>query len=371
MLITLVAVAFFIGAIAFVKYRQIQTAMAQGMAYQPPPEAVTSTVARTEQWPATLSSIGIVQAVQGVTVSADLAGVVQKINFESGAPVRQGQVLIALDTSQEEAQRAAAEAQRDLARVKFQRVQALHQQNVLADADLDQSTAELKQAEANVSEIEATIARKTIRAPFSGVLGIRQVDLGQYLKSGDPIVPLQALDPVYVNFSVPQQQVYALHPGGEVRVDSEEMSGFTAAGRVTAVNSVADEATRNVQVQATIRNPDRALRPGMFLQVQAVLGDATPVIALPSSAVAHAPYGDSVFIIQQMQGKDGRSYRGVRQQFVKLGNERGDQVAIVSGVKEGDEVATSGVFKLRNGAAVVVNNQVQPSNNPAPKPEDS
>jgi membrane fusion protein (multidrug efflux system) len=242
---------------------------------------------------------------------------------------------------------------------------------VIAEAEFDQVRAELKQAEARVGEIEASIDRKTIRAPFAGVLGIRQVDRGQYLTDGEPVVPLQSLDPVYVNFAVPQQQMGLLRQGSEVRVTAEGLPGGEVVGRITAVNSVIDEATRNVQVQATLANPDGRLRPGMFVQARIMVGESSRVIALPASAVAYAPYGDSVFIIEDTKGPNGQTYKGVRQQFVKLGGARGDQVAILSGLEPGAEVVTSGVFKLRNGAAVVVNNELQPSNSPAPQPEDS
>jgi membrane fusion protein (multidrug efflux system) len=219
-----------------------------------------------------------------------------------------------------------------------------------------------------VGEIRATIERKTIRAPFSGILGIRQVNLGQYLSPGDPVASLQALNPIYVNFGVPQQDAAHLRLGRIIRVTAGDRE-FT--GRITAVDSLVNEATRNVQVQATLANPQGALRPGMFVQADVNVGADRSVVVVPASAISYAPYGDSVFIVGDMKDENGRSYRGVRQEFVKLGGSRGDQVAIVSGVKPGEEVVTSGVFKLRNGAAVFVNNAVRPGNNPAPKPEDS
>jgi membrane fusion protein (multidrug efflux system) len=276
-----------------------------------------------------------------------------------------------LDTRQEQAQLAAAEAQRDLARVNFERMQGLVEDGAISRADYDRAAAEAKQTEARVGEIRATIARKTIRAPFSGILGIRQVNLGQYLSAGDPIVPLQSLHPIYVNFGVPQQETARIRLGRTLRVTADDLTGVEFIGRVTAIDSVVNEATRNVQVQATIPNPDGRLRPGMFVQTAVVTGTSRSVIALPASAVSYAPFGDSVFIVGDMKGPDGQTYRGVRQQFVKLEGSRGDQVAVVSGVNAGDEVVTSGVFKLRNGAAVLVNNTVQPTNNPAPRPKDS
>ncbi len=371
MFLVLTGLAVFIAVLGFIKMRQVQGAAAQQAAFQMPPEAVTTVAARQEQWPSGVDAIGTVSAVQGVTVAADLPGLVSRIEFQSGAQVRAGQVLVRLDTRQEAAQLTAANAQRNLSNVNFERMRGLRDEGVVSQADYDRAVAEHKQAEARTGETQATIGRKTIRAPFSGVLGIRQVNLGQYLNPGDAIVSLQSLDPIYVNFSVPQQQVATLQVGREVGVTAEGTTSMRAKGKITAINSVVDEATRNIEVQATLENPEGKLRPGMFVQAQVVLGDASPIVALPASAISYAPYGDSVFVVADLKGQDGKAYRGVRQQFVKLGGARGDQVAVLSGVKPGEEVVTSGVFKLRSGAAVVVNNKVQPSNNPAPKPEDS
>jgi membrane fusion protein (multidrug efflux system) len=304
-------------------------------------------------------------------VSADLPGIVARIAFESGQSVREGNVLVELDTRQERAQLASLEAQRDLAHVNFGRMQQLVNEGVISRVEYDQATAQQKSTEANVAEIRATIERKTIRAPFSGVLGIRKVNLGQYLAAGTAVVPLQSLNPIYVNFGVPQQTAGQIRVGRNLRVTSEDVAGQVFIGRVTAIDSVVDETTRNIQVQATLSNPEGKLRPGMFVQLEAVLGASRPVITLPASAISYAPYGDSVFIITDLKDPKGRTYRGVRQQFVKVQGSRGDQVAVVSGVNAGDEVVTSGVFKLRNGAAVQVNNKVKPGNSPAPKPEDS
>ncbi len=371
MIVMLVAVTVFVGLIGTVKFRQIQAGAAQAASFQPPPEAVTTIVAREVQWPATIAAIGTVAAVHGVTVSADLAGIVEAITFESGRSVTAGELLVRLDTRQERAQLAAAEAQRDLTRMNLDRARGLRDQGILPEADYDRNLAESKQAEARVGEIRATIERKQIRAPFTGLLGIRQVNLGQYLTDGAPVVPLQSLDPIYVNFSVPQQEVAELRAGREVRVTAEGEKRIEVTGKITAVNSIVDEATRNIEVQATFANPRGELRPGMFVKAEVVLGVGASMTALPASAISYAPYGDSVFVVADLQDPKGASYRGVRQQFVKLGGSRGDQVAVVSGVAAGDEVVTSGAFKLRNGAAVKVNNQVQPSNNPAPKPEDN
>ena len=266
---------------------------------------------------------------------------------------------------------AAAEAQRVLTRLNFNRMQDLLDQKVVSKAEYESATAESRQAEARVGEIRAAIERKTIRAPFTGSLGIRQVNKGQYLAGGDPVVPLQALNPIYVNFGVPQQAIGQVHVGGGVHITTENLANVAFEGRIIAIDSVVDETTRNIRVQATLANPDGKLRPGMFVQTQMALGADQRVVALPASAVSYAPYGDSVFVVAEMKDDKGHSYRGVRQQFVKLGPARGDQVAVVSGINPGDEVVTSGVFKLRNGAAVQINNTVKPGNNPAARPENS
>jgi membrane fusion protein, multidrug efflux system len=371
LLVTLAATILIVAALGFVKVRQIQTAIAQGAAFRLPPDAVTTIVASQEDWPSTLTAIGTVAAVHGVTVSADLPGVVDRISFESGQSVREGAVLAVLDTRQERAQLAAADAQRELARINFERMQGLLRDRVISTAEFDRATADHRQAEARTGEIAATLARKTIRAPFSGVLGIRHVNLGQYLSGGDPLVTLESLNPIYVNFGVPQQSAGQMRPGRTVRVASDGPAGIEAAGRITAIDSIVDEKTRNVQVQATFANADGKLRPGMFVQAEVVLGANRSVVSLPASAISYAPYGDSIFVVTDIKGENGQTYKGVRQQFVTLGGTRGDQVAVVSGVKPGDEVVTSGVFKLRNGAPVLINNKVKPANNPRPKPENS
>jgi len=371
MLVMLAATMVIVAALGFVKFKQIQTAIAQGAAFQPPPEAVTTIVASQQQWPDTLSAIGTVAAVRGVTVSADLPGVVDRIAFESGQSVTEGQTLAVLDTRQERAQLAAAEAQRDLARVNFERMEGLLNERVVSRAEFDRATADQRQADARVGEIRATIERKTIQAPFTGVLGLRQVNLGQYLSGGDALVTLQSLNPIYVNFGVPQQALAQVRAGRAVRVTADDLAGLEFTGPITAIDSIVDESTRNVQVQARLANPRGRLRPGMFVQTTVAVGASNAVVSLPASAVKYAPYGDSVFIVTDLTDPNGKTYRGVRQQFVKLGGARGDQIAIVSGVKPGEEVVTSGVFKLRNGAAVQINNKIQPGNDPKPKPENS
>ncbi len=370
LILVLGVMALLIMALGFVKFRQIESAVHAG-AFQPPPEAVTSIVTQREQWPASMTAIGTIEAVHGVMVSADLPGTVARINFDSGQPVREGEILVELDTRQERAQLASLEAQRDLAKVNFARTQQLVNDGVISRQEFDQATAQQKATEANVAEIRATIERKTIRAPFSGILGIRKVNLGQYLPAGSPVVSNQSLNPIYVNVGVPQQASAQVHVGRNLRVTTEDVAGKVFAGSVTAIDSEVDPTTRNIQVQATLSNPEGRLRPGMFVQVEMPLGASRAVIALPASAINYAPYGDSIFVITDLKDPSGKTYRGVRQQFVKVEGARGDQVGVISGLNPGEEVVTSGVFKLRNGAAVQVNNKVQPGNSPAPKPEDS
>ena len=371
MIVMLAVVGLVLGSLGFAKYKQIQTAIAKGASFQPPPSAVTTIVAKRETWSSTLNVIGTVEAIHGVTVSADLPGTVDKIHFESGQWVKEGDVLVELDTRQERAQLAQMEAQRDLAHINYGRTQQLVQEGVIARNEYDNVTAQQKLTEAQVGEIRATIQRKTIRAPFSGILGIRQVNLGQYLAAGQAVVPLQSLNPIYVNFGVPQQDVGKLGMGRTLHITSDDVPGMQFAGRVNALDSIVDPSTRNITVQATLANPQNRLRPGMFVQVALGTGTNADVIALPASAINYAPYGDSVFIVTELKDPKGNTYRGVRQQIVKLGGSRGDQVGVISGLNAGDEVVSSGVFKLRTGMAVQVNNKVQPENNPNPKPADS
>jgi membrane fusion protein (multidrug efflux system) len=371
LILMLAVVGVLLGAFGFVKYRQVETAIHAAAGFQPPPEAVTTVVAKEEPWSSTMGVIGTLEAVHGVTVAADLPGTIDKINFESGQSVQKGDVLVELDTRQERAQLAALEAQRDLAKLNYGRMQQLVQEGVISKSDYDQATAQQKSTEANVGEIKANIERKTIRAPFSGILGLRKVNLGQYLAAGNAIVSLQSLNPIYVDVGVPQQELGKMKVGRKLRISSDDLPGKTFQGTVTAFDSVVDETTRNIQIQATLPNPEGRLRPGMFVNVEVGLGANHDAVTLPASAINYAPYGDSVFIVTDMKDPKGNTFRGVRQQFVKVDGTRGDQVAVVSGVKPGDEVVSSGVFKLRNGAAVQVNNKVQPENNAAPRPQDS
>ena len=367
MILMLSAALLGIGALGFIKYRQIRKAMAQGASFAPPPAGVSTVVARAAKWQPVLKAVGSLKAVQGVEVSTDLAGIVREIGFESGARVKKGDVLVRLDTQQEEAQLKSAEAAAALARVNRARQVDLLAKRATSQAEHDSAKATADQAEAAVEQVKALIARKTIAAPFDGVLGLRQVNIGQYLDVGKPIVVLQSQDPIYVEFALPQQELAQVAIGKKVRVAAPGLEGTSIEGEITAINSKVDESTRNIQVEATLPNREGSLRGGMFVQVEVLLPEQEGVISIPASSVNYAPFGDSVFIVRD--GEGGK--KKVQQQFVKLGPARGDQVSILSGVKEGDEVVSSGAFKLNSGAAVTINNSVQPSNEAAPHPPES
>ena len=370
-ILMLVLVGLILGSLGFLKYRQIEGAIAAGASFAPPPTAVTTVVAKRETWPSTLEVIGTVAAIQGVTVSADLPGTVDKIHFESGQSAHEGDILVELDTRQEQAQLANLEAQRDLAKIQYGRSEQLANAGVISKSEYDNAAAQQKATEAQVGDIKAAIARKTIRAPFSGILGIRQISLGQYLAAGQAIVSLQSLNPIYVNFGVPQQDEPKISIGRSVNVTNADLPGVGFNGKITALDSVINEQTRNIQIQATFQNRGEKLRPGMYVQVELPTGKPRDVIPLPASAINYAPYGDSVYVVAQMKDPKGNAYKGVKQQVVKIEGSRGDQVAITSGINPGDEVVSSGVFRLRNGAPVQVNNTVQPGDNPNPKPDES
>jgi membrane fusion protein (multidrug efflux system) len=367
----IVLVAALVGGLAFVKYRQVEAAMAMGASFAPPPTAVTTVVAKRETWPSTLAVIGTAEAIQGVTVSADLPGTVTKIHFESGQAVKEGDILVELDIRQETAQLANLEAQRDLAKIQYGRSQELVKAGVISKSEYDNAAAQQKATEAQVGDTTAAIARKVIHAPFTGILGLRQISLGQYLAAGQAIVSLQALNPIYVNFGVPQQNTPQMSMGRGLQVTTTDLPGVMFNGKITALDSVINEQTRNIQVQGTFQNPGSKLRPGMYVQVELPLGKPRDVIPLPASAINYAPYGDSVYVVADMKDPKGNTYKGVKQQVDKIEGAKGDQVAIVSGLNPGDEVVSAGVFRLRNAAPVLVNNAVQPGNNPNPKPDES
>ncbi len=353
--------------------------LADSGAFLPPPSAVTTYVVRQAQWQPTLRAIGSLEAVQGVTVAADLPGIVKDILFESGKTVRKGDLLVRLVTDQEQATLESAEANRDLAVYSLRRQKDLRQKNTNSQSDLDTADANERQAEAAVSNARAAIERKTIRAGFDGVLGIRKVNVGQYLNSGDPIVALQSMDPIYVNFTLPQQNLKDFGVDSEVRVRTDATGDQEFAGKITAINSMVDEATRNFQAQATIANHDGKLRPGMFANVDVIEAGSGNVLPVPSSAINYAPYGNSVFVLvhdmkpdkEDPLHPDGKPYLGVEQHFVTTGQTKGDLVAVIKGLKEGDEIVSSGVFKVQNKGAVQVNNTTKPEAEGNPHPQES
>jgi len=370
--ITSVIIILTVCALVGTKLMQFKAMGAAGAAMVIPAETVTATTAKEENWENNITATGSVVAVQGVTVATEMAGKIAKIAFESGTTVAEGDLLVQLDTSTEEAQLRAAEAGSALAKLNLDRAKELREKNTTSQADLDTTDAQAKQADAQADNIRAVIAKKTIRAPFAGRLGLRLVNLGQILKEGDAIVSLQTLDPIYVNFSLPQQRLAELNVGGVVRVTSDAALGETLEGKVTAVNPDVDAVTRNVRVQATLTNAGDKLRPGMFATVTVVLPTKENVRVIPVSAVLYAPYGDSVFVIDEKKDeKTGQAEKVLRQQFVRLGTARGDFVAVVSGLKENESIVTSGVFKLRPGEAVVIDNTLAPDAQLAPKPSDT
>ncbi len=358
--------------LAYVKYSHFRTGMAMGAKFAPPPSAVTTVIVKAQKWQPVLGAVGSLKAVNGVMVSTDLAGIVSEISFDSGAPVKKGDLLLRLDTKQEAAQLRSAEARLDLAKASLARQEDLLSKKASSQAEFDSAKAEARQAEAVVEESRAMISRKTIQAPFDGLLGIRQVNVGQYLNVGAPIAPLQSLDPIYVEFNVPQQNLNLIAMGKKLRLKAEGVAGGDSSGEITAIDSRVDEATRNIQIQGTIPNPDHKLRPGMFASVEVLLPEKDGVIAIPSSSINYAPYGDSVFLVRDQPAKDGKpACKVVEQQIVKIGPSRGDQVSILSGIQDGDEVVSSGVFRLRSKAPVIINNMVQPANEANPRPPET
>lgn len=367
--LTLIGLAILIAILGGVKALQIGAMIDQGKKFVVPPETITSVVVKADSWETALTAVGTLNAVQGVTIAAELVGKVGEITFDAGSLAKKGEILLRQDTSSEEAQLPGAVAQANLARSNLERANQLLAKGIIAQADRDNAVANAEQAQAQAESIRATIAKKTIRAPFSGRLGIRQVNLGQILREGDPIVSLQSLDPIYVDFTLPQQQLPQVRLGLPVGVTGDALPGITIEGRITAINPEVDAETRNIKVQATVANRSEKLRPGMFVNVAVGLPARQKVLAIPATAVLYAPYGDSVFVVEE--SKEEKGGKAVRQQFVRLGEKRGDFVAVTSGLKEGETIVSTGVFKLRNGQSVVIDNKLAPDFQKAPRPENS
>jgi membrane fusion protein (multidrug efflux system) len=355
-----------------IKGLQIFTMVSSGKNMTPPPVTVTSAVVKQENWSPVLSAIGSVSAVQGAIVATELGGVVSEIKFENGGVAKKGDVIVKLDASQEEALLRSAEAEAELARSDLERAQGLASQKVVSKAELDAAESKFRRLTAIADQMRSNIRKKTLVAPFDGQLGIRQVNVGQMINAGQQIVPLTSLDPVYVDFALPQQHLSQLAQGLEVRVWSDAVPGREFKGKLTAINSMVDSVTRNVSVQATLENPDHVLRPGMFARAEVVLPEKRPALVIPGSAVSYAPFGDSVFVIEKKKDeKTGKESEVIRQQFVRVGEARGDFVSITNGLKAGETVVGTGVFKLRNGMAVAINNDLAPKPQVNPSPVDS
>jgi membrane fusion protein (multidrug efflux system) len=368
-LIAVSALVAIIAGLGGIKFNQISMLLHAGALAQkvgPPPEVVGTAVATDEAWEGTLSAVGSVAAVRGVAISNESPGVVTAIRFESGDRVRAGQVLVELDTSVERAQLASAEARKNLAALGAGRSRQLAQRDAVSQAQLDGDEAQLKTSNADFGALQAQIDRKTLRAPFAGRLGIRTVNLGQYLNPGTAVTVLESLGSVFVDFSLPQQYLADVRVGTPLRVRLAG-GGAELGGTVAAVDPTVDASTRTIKLRASVPNPQDKLRPGMFVNVVVVRGRPSRVVSAPATAIVHASYGDSVFVVEDKKdeagakvlGPDGKPAKVARQQFVRTGAARGDFVAIIDGVKPGQELVTAGAFKLRNGSGVIVNNDVK------------
>jgi membrane fusion protein (multidrug efflux system) len=371
-IIALAILLLIVGAVAGVKALQIGRLIASGKEEGgPPPETVSTVPVTTERWERSIESVGSLRAVQGADLSTEESGVVTKIFFENGAEVKAGDLLVELDTDTEQANLRSAEAEQQLASTVYERTRRLRENNTVPQSDLDAAESQLRKMSALVEQLKATIRKKQINAPFSGRLGIREVNLGQFVDQGDKIVSLQSLDPIFVDFLLPQQLIAGLTPGSPLRVLTDVYPGQVFDGQLTAVNAEIDPVTRNIRLQGTLQNPGGLLRPGMFGRVQLSLGEAEEVTAIPLTAVIAATYGDSVFVVTPKEGTEGAQQLVAEQRFIRTGRTEGDFVAVTEGLKPGEIVVSAGAFKLRNGATVEVNNDMAPRPERAPRPQDS
>ena len=368
-IIAIIILLVVVGIIAGIKALQIGAMMSM----KPPVmiETVTAAVVEPQRWESVLTSVGSLTAVQGVMVSAEVAGKVVKIAFEPGSMVQEGDLLVQQDVVAETAQLRSAEANHELAKVNFARAKRLLKEQTYSRSEYDNADAQLKQTAAQFDNLKAAIAKRTIQAPFTGALGIRLVNLGEMLSVGDEIVSLQSLDPVFANFSLPQQHFSKIENGLLVRIQTDALPGTVLEGTITAINPQVEAATRNIMVQATLQNDDLLLRPGMFVTITVLLREQQDVLAIPATAVLNAPYSDSVFIVEDApEDSPSKSGQFARQQFVRIGRRLGDFAAVESGLNEGDMVVTTGAFKLRNGQAVTIDNTLVPEFHVAPTPKD-
>jgi len=344
--------------------------MKKYMSLQAPPSVVTAMKAEFQTWQPRLTAVGSLRAVRGVEVTSEIAGLVRAVHIKPDAEVAEGRVLVELNADADIAQLEALDAAADLAQTIYERDKKQLEIQAVSQAAVDADAADLKSKRAQVAQQTALVEKKTIRAPFAGKLGITTVNPGQYVNPGDRIVTLQSLDAVYCDFYLPQQELSQLAIGQKVVVTTDSYPGRTFEGRITAVNPKVDPDTRNVQVEATIMNPGHKLLPGMYAAVDVRAGSVQRYLTLPQTAVTYNPYGDTVFLVEEGKSPDGKPLLTAKQAFITVGPTRGDQIAIMTGVREGSTVITSGQLKLRNGSAVVINNKVQPANEEAPKPED-
>lgn len=335
------------------------------------PQTVSTTTAATSDWQTQLEAVGSLRAVKGADLSLEVSGIVDAIQFESGDDVPAGAVLVHLRSADDVAKLESLQASAVLAQVNYERDQKQFAVKAVSQATLDSDIANLRSYRAQVAEQQAIVDKKTLRAPFAGHLGIRLVDLGQYLNAGTTVVTLQALDPIYIDFYLPQQAVDQIATGQPVTAHIDAFPNQTFTGKISALNPKVDATTRNIQVRATLKNPDHKLFPGMYARVDIAVGAPKRYVTLPQTAVTFSAYGDTVYLVEkQGQGPNGQPQLIAKQAFITTGPTRGDQVAVLNGVKEGDTVVTAGQVKLRNGVAVAINNAVQPSNDPNPKPPD-
>ena len=370
LLIGLIIVVVVAGVLGVVKTLQIRALIAAKAAFVPPPETVATAVAHDDKWEQTLPAVGSVNPAQGVTVAPEIAGTITEIAFESGATVSKGDLLVRFDISSEQAQLRAAEAQVQLAKLNTDRTRLLRADKTVSQAELDQSEATLKQAQANADTIQATIEKKTVRAPFAGRLGIRLVNLGEQLDVGKGIVSLQALSPMFVDFSLPQQDLALLQTGMVVRVVSDSYPGQTFTGELAVINPALDSSLRTVRLRAAFANTNELLRAGMFVRVRVELPGEQAVLVIPSTAVLSAPYGDSVFVVEPSAEK-GATNLVVEQKFIRTGRSLGDFISVETGLKAGDRVVTAGIFKLRKGMSVSENNVTTPTPSQTPTPPNT
>jgi membrane fusion protein (multidrug efflux system) len=368
LLIILVCVAVALGAVLGLQYFGSKIGKKMMAAAAAAPQVVSTIQAALSDWRPSIQSTGTLRAVRGADLSAQAAGVVDEIAFDSGSEVPAGKVLLRLKPNDDYAKLQQLQAAAELAEQTYERDREQFAAQAISQSNIDTDVSTLKSARAQVAAQQALIEEKIVRAPFAGRLGIRQVDLGQYLTAGTAVVTLQALDPILIDFYVPQQALSRLRIGQHVTAAIDTFPGEQFSGSVESINSKVDPGSRNVQVRASFHNADKRLVPGMFANVQILADENSPLITLPQTAVTYNPYGDTVFIVEQHGVDDQGKARYIAQQrFVKLGGTRGDQVAVLSGIKAGEVVVTSGQIKLRNGSSVTVNNQVRPDDEVAPK----